>query len=567
MNIKIILLIILTICILLSIFLKLLSSMKHYPKEYIKKKKIIISHKGNNYEDNYLKNKIPTNLDAIVIGSGLAGLITAAILSKIGKKVLVLEQNSCAGGQLGIIKSNEYKFNNNFHYITILDEWKNILKYSCFNKIKWSKIGKKNNNYIDQIYIGKHKFKFKSGINNYFNSLISYFPKEEKSIVKYFELITLCTTKNNPITYYRYMILKNKNSLARAISNFKSKEIQKYTKVTAYNIISTLIKDKFLTTILLSRFLNHGTHPKKITFFNHAVNIAAYYNGIYYPVGGTSEIIKNIITTIEMSGGRVLVNQGVKKIIVKNKSAVGITTKNNHNIYAKRIVSGTKIKNTYLKLLNKKNISNNMKHKLNNMNDSLNYIYIYIGMNHKNSNILTDDNIWYIPTNDINKSLTNFFKNPEKAPIPFFLSFQSTKDKKNNNTTCVIKCPLNNTAFKKYNNNEKFYKKFIHRIIWECLYAFYPVLKDTITYSKIIFKKNNAFSSTKSRYYDKNLQITTKTDINNLYITGNDILSIGSPHLGNLFSGIITVNDMLGYFDDPTLLIKDRLIFDDLDNI
>ena len=37
-------------------------------------------------------------MDAIVIGSGIGGLSCAAILSKAGKKVLVLEQHDQAGG-------------------------------------------------------------------------------------------------------------------------------------------------------------------------------------------------------------------------------------------------------------------------------------------------------------------------------------------------------------------------------------------------------------------------------------------------------------------------------------
>ena len=36
--------------------------------------------------------------DAIVVGSGIGGLTTAVILSKAGKKVLVLEQHDQAGG-------------------------------------------------------------------------------------------------------------------------------------------------------------------------------------------------------------------------------------------------------------------------------------------------------------------------------------------------------------------------------------------------------------------------------------------------------------------------------------
>lgn len=42
--------------------------------------------------------KVPEDLDAIVIGSGIGGLTCAALLSRAGKKVLVLEQHDQAGG-------------------------------------------------------------------------------------------------------------------------------------------------------------------------------------------------------------------------------------------------------------------------------------------------------------------------------------------------------------------------------------------------------------------------------------------------------------------------------------
>lgn len=43
-------------------------------------------------------DRVPAALDAVVIGSGIGGLTAAALLSKAGKKVLVLEQHDQAGG-------------------------------------------------------------------------------------------------------------------------------------------------------------------------------------------------------------------------------------------------------------------------------------------------------------------------------------------------------------------------------------------------------------------------------------------------------------------------------------
>ena len=46
----------------------------------------------------FLASKVPENLDAIIIGSGIGGLGLAVLLAKVGKKVLVLEQHDRAGG-------------------------------------------------------------------------------------------------------------------------------------------------------------------------------------------------------------------------------------------------------------------------------------------------------------------------------------------------------------------------------------------------------------------------------------------------------------------------------------
>ncbi len=48
--------------------------------------------------ERFSASKVPERLDAVVIGSGMAGLSCAGVLSRMGKKVLVLEQHDVVGG-------------------------------------------------------------------------------------------------------------------------------------------------------------------------------------------------------------------------------------------------------------------------------------------------------------------------------------------------------------------------------------------------------------------------------------------------------------------------------------
>ena len=73
---------------------------KLIPKSY---KKPTFNNNNNNSDYDNIRNaykfrKVPSDIDDVIIGTGIGGLYLGALLSRLGRKVLCLEQHYIAGG-------------------------------------------------------------------------------------------------------------------------------------------------------------------------------------------------------------------------------------------------------------------------------------------------------------------------------------------------------------------------------------------------------------------------------------------------------------------------------------
>ena len=110
----------------------------------------------------YRANRLSGPYDAIVIGSGIGGLTTAASLAHMGKKVLVLEQHYTAGGFTHAYSREGYEWDVGVHYIGDVGYptmSRKIFDFISNNSLKWAAMDE----VYDRIFLGDESFDFVAG--------------------------------------------------------------------------------------------------------------------------------------------------------------------------------------------------------------------------------------------------------------------------------------------------------------------------------------------------------------------------------------------------------------------
>ena len=513
----------------------------------------------------YVSSEIDTHYDAIVIGSGLGGLTTAALMAKAGKKVLVLERHYTAGGFTHSFKRRGYEWDVGVHYVGEVHNpnspLRRVFDVITDGKLKWAKMDA----VYDKIIIRDTQYNFVAGAANFRDELLKSFPNGRKQIDDYLKHIREATNSLPSHLGQRYLPTRLQPFTAKLGSNYFGR--------TTKAVMADFIQDPKLASVLCGQWGDYGLPPAQSSFAMHAVVAQHYLGGGNFPIGGASQIARHIEPVIQRAGGRVVVSAEVEQILVDGNRAIGVRMVNGDDILCEQVISAAGVHNTYGKLLPETvGTRHKLREKLTAMKPSVAHLGLYIGLHGTAKELgLEQANKWVYQDYDHDASLARFMAQAaptQKTESPLnYISFPSSKDPEwdthypGKSTIDVISLApygwFKKWANKPWKNRGADYddvKAMLSEKLLTDVYKHAPQARGKVDYFELSTPLSTAHFNNYAQGQVYGLEHTPErfaqswvkphTPIKGLYLTGQDILFCGVASA--MMSGVMTATAVLG---------------------
>lgn len=329
---------------------------------------------------------------AVIIGAGLGGLFTGAILAREGFQVTILEKNATIGGGLQTFKRFGETFDTGMHVIGGMQPGGNVRRICQYLGIlDGVHVMDVDDDCTDRLYFAEDRsfYTIAKGREGFVRSLSESFPDQRENLERYVDAVF---------------------ALSEQVDLFNLRPSEGAMKIFAHAddflmpadaFIAKYISDPRLRSVLAYMNPLYGGRPDSTPTFIHVIISTLYIRGASRFVGGSSGFADLLASVVTSRGGQVLTNDAVEWIEVNDRHVDYVRTKSGRQFTADYYISDVH-PCTMLQLTGEKAFPKSYRQRLNDIPNTHSAFALYIKVkpnsfpyiNHSEYYMTRYDEVW-----------------------------------------------------------------------------------------------------------------------------------------------------------------------------
>jgi phytoene dehydrogenase-like protein len=317
-----------------------------------------------------MTQQMRSSYDAVIIGAGHNGLVTAAYLAKAGLKVGVFEKRGIEGGA-AVTEETWPGFKvSSLSYVNSLFR-PEIVRDLNLREHGYEMLPRSPSSFTPypdgrHLMMGPDKRMCREQIAKFSKKDAENFPKYEQALTELSAvlepLMTMVPLNPSKMSFgdvasYGGFALKNRSLLKE-----KWPEIMRFMTGSATDMLnewfeSDELKSTLATDAVIGANASPSTPGTAYVLFHHVMGECNGVRGVWgYMRGGMGGLTQSIARSCRALGVDIFVGSGVERVLVKDGAAAGVVVAGGREIRSKVVVSNADPNVTFLKLLDAKDL-------------------------------------------------------------------------------------------------------------------------------------------------------------------------------------------------------------------